>query len=250
MRYLHPVQKHEKFAASGRYRFFRDGQALQKTEAWTVHEHPDGETFVRIDADSRLEDGKSILVEALRDTANELVRFDVHYDNANFEGGIKALRVTYHRVEGRMQVGYALNGADREYVEMELPSATLVDMPLLVLRGRTLMKMAQAGDQAMSMFVPMFEHAQLFPGVRRAIQPRVEYVADDLVLLGRRQIETRRYRYLDRAVSYWIDRHGVVIKRVNTFKQQEFVVLISNYAQRHVPEICQSSDDKAVTSDG
>ena len=232
MRYLHSVQKHEKFVASGRYRFFRDGQELQKAEAWAIHEHPDGEAFIRIDVDSRLEDGKSILMEALQNTENEMVRFDIHYDSARFEGGIKTLRVTYSIAEGRMQVGYAMNGANREYLEIDLPASTLIDIPLLILRGRTIIEMARFGDKAISMFVPMFEHAQLFPGIIRAVESQVEYISDDLVSIGKLQIETRRYRYADRAASYWIDRHGVVIKRVNAFRRQEFVVLISNYAQQ------------------
>ena len=232
MRYLHPVQMHEKFIASGRYRFFRNGQELRKTEAGTIHEHPDGETFIRIDVDSRLEDGKSILVEALQNTANEPVRFDIHYDNAKFEGGIKTLRAAYSIAEGRMQVGYAMNGAKREYLEIDLPASTLIDLPLLVFRGRTIAEMARRADQAISLFAPTFEHAQLFPGIARTVESQVEYAADDLVSIGKRQIETRRYRYVDRAASYWIDRHGTVIKRVNGFKQQEFVVLISDYARQ------------------
>jgi len=232
MRYLHPIQGHEKFVASGRYRFFRDGQALRKTEAWTVHAHPDGAEFIRVDADSRSEDGKSILVEALQNAEKELLRFDIRYENANFEGGIKTLRASYHIAEGWMQVGYALNGAERAYLEMELPAGTMIDIPLLLLRGRTVMEMAGCEGRALSVFVPMFEHAQLFPGIVRTIQSPMEYVADDLVSIGKLPIKTRRYRYVDQAVSYWIDAHGVVIKRVNAFRQQEFVVLISDYAQR------------------
>ena len=232
MRYLHPVQKHEKFIASGRYRFFRNGQQLRKTEAWTIHEHPDGETFIRIDVDSRFEDGKSILVEALHSTANEPVRFDIHYDSAKFEGGVKTLRAAYSMADGRMQVGYAMNGAKREYVEIDLPASALIDMPLLVFRGRTIAAMARRGDKPIPVFVPAFEHAQLFPGIAATVESQVEYVADDLISIGNRQIETRRYRYADRAASYWIDRHGTVIKRVSAFKQQEFVVSISNYARQ------------------
>ena len=232
MRYLHSVQRHEKFVAGGRYRFFRNGQELRQTEAWAIHLHPDGETLIRVDVDSRLEDGRSILVEALQNTENELVRFDVHYDSARFEGGIKTLRATYSLAEGRMQVGYAMNGANREYLEIDLPTSTLIDMPLFAFRGRAIAEMARDDSKAVSVFVPMFEHAQLFPGVVRQVEAQVEYVSDDLVSIGKLQIETRRYRYADRAASYWIDRRGVVIKRVNAFKQQEFVVLISNYAHR------------------
>lgn len=236
MRYLHPVQKHEAFAASGRYRFFKNGRTLRKSEAWAAHALPDGETMIRIDVDSRLEDGKSILFEALQNPASELVRFDVRYDSAYFEHGVKTLRATCSLAEDRLQIGYVLNGAARDYLEIELPPDALIDVPLLFLRGRILVKMA-AARRPLPLFVPMFEHVQLFPGLVRTVHPPVEYVADDLISLGRRQIETRRYRYLDQAASYWIDRHGVIIKRVKAFKQQEFVVLISNYAQRPQPTV-------------
>ena len=92
MRYLHPVQAHERFLASGRYRFFKDGERLRKTESWTIHSHPDGETFVRVDMDAREAEGKSILAEALLNSSDSLVRFDIRYENARSEGGIKNLR--------------------------------------------------------------------------------------------------------------------------------------------------------------
>ena len=89
MRYLHPVQAHEQFVASGIYRFAKDEKALDKTEAWTIHSHADGERFIRVDLDARREEGKSILAEALLSRSGELARLDLRYENANFEGGIK-----------------------------------------------------------------------------------------------------------------------------------------------------------------
>lgn len=229
MRYLHAVQAHEKFLASGCYRFFKDGQRLPKTEAWTLHEHPDGALFMRVDADARRAEGKALLMEVLRSGEGELLRFDLRYENAHFEGGIKTLRASYHLMEGQLRVGYALNGAAREYREVELPASTLIDIPLLALRGRTVLEMA--ARQGGAVFVPMFEHAQLFPGVLQPLEPRLSLAGEDWVALGSRRIAAQRYRYFDRALSYWIDERGMVIKRVNAFRQQEFVVLISQYAQ-------------------
>ena len=91
MRYLHPIQAHERFLGSGCYRFAANGQTLAKTESWAIHAHPDGEKFARVDMDARQEDGKSILAEALL-TALRPVRFDIRYENDKFEGGIKKLR--------------------------------------------------------------------------------------------------------------------------------------------------------------
>ena len=230
MRYLHPVQAHERFLASGRYRFFRDSEALRKTESWAIHSHPDGEKFVRVDMDAREAEGKSILAEALLNSGDSLVRFDIRYENARFEGGVKNLRATYQLADGRLQVGFSMNGDERKYVEVAVPRNALIDIPLLVFRGRAVMRLAQLGQERMAVFVPMFEHAQLFPGVLQNNVSPVEYVGDDEALVGKRSIPARRYRYIDRAVSYWIDRHGVIVKRVNSFKQREMLVEISNYA--------------------
>ncbi len=230
MRYLHPVQAHETFVASGEYRFVKDGQALDKSETWTIHEHPDGGRFIRVDVDARRAEGKSILLEALQGSDGGLERLDLRYENARFEGGIKDLRASYQVTESMLQVGYNMNGAGRQYTEIELPPEVLIDIPLLVFRGSAIQAMAEENTRYRPIFVPMYEHAQLFPGTLRMVEAPVDFAGEDAVILGKRQICVRRYTYRNQAVVYWIDRHGVVIKRANAFKQQEIVVKISNYA--------------------
>ena len=230
MRCLHPVQAHEKFLASGVYRFFKDGQALEKQEAWALHEHRDGGRMARVDHDAWRAEGKSILLEALLGADGGLMRLDLRYENARFEGGVKSLRATYQFDESVIQVGYNMNGAAREFTEVELPANTLIDIPLLIFRGAAVQAMAAARHTPRPIFVPMYEHAQLFPGAWRQSGARVDYAGQDTLLLGKREIETRRYTYRDQALAYWIDRHGVVVKRVNAFRQREFVVMIRDYA--------------------
>ncbi|MCE2470968.1 MAG: hypothetical protein J4G18_03550 [Anaerolineae bacterium] len=229
MRYLHPVQAHEQFVAGGVYRFSKDDKALDKTEAWTIHSHADGERFIRIDMDARREEGKSILVEALQNRSGGLARWDLRYENANFQGGVKLLRASYQVVDGRLQVGFNMNAAERQYLEVDLPAGTLIDMPLLIFRGTTIRAIAKRAAERLSIFVPMFEHAQLFPGTLQSMNAPIDEDGDDILMLGARQVSVKRYRYRDRAALYWVDKHGVVIKRVNAFKQQEIVVQISNY---------------------
>ncbi len=230
MRYLHPVQAHERFLASGRYRFSKDGQALEKSEAWTVHGLPDGETFWRVDLDARAGEGKSILAEALLGADGALARLDIRYENANFEGGIKQLSATYQLMDGLLQVGYTLNGAARAYREMALPPQVHIDIPLLIFRGGTIRALAQAGAALVPLFVPLFEHAQLFPGALQSVSSPVEYAGEDKLRLGQRVMPTRLYRYRDQAALYWLDSHGLIVKRRKAYKQQEFLVEISNYA--------------------
>lgn len=230
MRYLHPVQAHETFVASGEYRFVKDGLALDKTEAWVMHKHADGGRFIRVDVDARRAEGKSILLEALKDSDGSLLRLDLRYENAQFEGGVKDLRASYQLAESVLRIGYNMNGAGRQYTEIELPPDVLIDIPLLIFRGRAIEAMTKNDGQARPLFVPMYEHAQLFPGTLRMYGAPVEFAGEDAVLIGGSWIPARRYRYRDQAVAYWIDERGVVIKRVNAFKRQEIVVKISNYA--------------------
>lgn len=229
MRYLHPVQAHEQFLASGVYRFTKDGKALDKTESWAIHQHADGGRFIRVDMDARREEGKSILAEALQDSRGKLVRLDIRYENDKFEGGVKHLRASYQVMDGRLQVGFNLNGAERQYIEVELPAKTQFDIPLLIFRGETIRAITENVAASQSIFVPMFEHAQLFPGTLQSMGALIDADGDDVLLLGARQISAKRYRYRDRAALYWIDDRGVIIKRVNAFKQQEFTAQISNY---------------------
>ncbi|MCY3781094.1 MAG: hypothetical protein OXG78_12345 [Chloroflexi bacterium] len=230
MRYLHPVQAHEVFVAGGEYRFFKDGRTLDKTETWVIHEHPDGGRFTRIDVDARRSEGKSILVEALQGGDGQFLRLDIRYENAQFEGGIKDLRASYQFAGSTLRVGYNLNGAERQYAEVKLLPDALIDIPLLIFRGSTIETIAEWGEQDRPLFVLMYEHAQLFPGTLKLVGPAAEFAGEDNLVLGKRHIPVRRYTYRNQALAYWIDRHSVVIKRVNAFKGQEFVVKISNYA--------------------
>ena len=230
MRYLHPVQAHERFLASGCYRFFKNGERLRKTEAWTMHARPDGEKFVRVDMDALLEEGKSILAEALLDVGGRLARLDIRYENARFEGGIKQLQATFQVGRGRLQIGYSMNGGARDYTEVDLPADCLIDIPLLALRGDAIRRLAQRSGGALPVYVLMYEYAQLFPGALRTVVSPVEYAGEDAVLIGKRELPASRYRYIDKAASYWIDQHGLIVRRVNSYRQQEIVVEISNYA--------------------
>lgn len=232
MRYLHPVQAHESFVASGDYLFAKDGKALSKTESWTMHELGDGSRFLRVDSDARDDEGKSLLAELLIGHDGKVIRFDISYDNDLFEGGIKTLSATYNLAGQVMQVGYRMNGAARSYLEREIAPDVLLDIPLLIMRGRTLSALSECRGKPVPVFVPMFEHARLFPGVTRIVASPVDCVGPDRLTLGKREIATRRFRYVDKAASYWVDERGIVIKRINAFKQHEFTVTISNYAHR------------------
>ncbi len=229
MRHLHPVQAHERFVAGGRYHFSKQGAALQKSETWTIHAHPDGEHFIRVDADSLREEGRSVLAEALLDRAGALVRLDIRYENTRFPGGVRHLRATYQLAAGCLQLGYELNGKARQYHELALPPDTCIDVPLLPFRGRAITALAARGNAPTWLFLPAFDYAQLLPGSLQQVVSPVSAAGTDILTLGKRALATRRFRYQDRAAAYWLDEHDTIIRRVNAFQQQEFVVQISNY---------------------
>ncbi len=231
MRYLHPVAVHESFVASGVYKFLKDGEELKRTESWTIHEHPDGEQFIRVDEDSRFLDEKSLLLEALVNGDGQIERFDIRYENPKFENGIKTLRASYTYSDEGLQVGYNINGAKRQHETLKVPRDAIFDIPLCAFRGNTTIRM-QSHDAEMVLFAPMFEYFQLFPGVITHGKSPVEFVTEEIVAMGQKAIPTRRYRYPDNAISYWIDEHDIMIKRVNAYKQQEFVAYLTNYAHR------------------
>lgn len=232
MRYLHPVQGHEKFVASGIYKFYKNADELPKTEEWTIHAHANGEQIIRLDADSRFDDGKSIMLETLQAQDGSIVRFDVNYQNPKFENGVKSLRATFTIEENILQIGYSMNGAEREYREIDLPSNTVMDIPFSIFRGQSTVQLAEAGNQEIPVFVPMLDYPQLFPGVVQMTKSQVEFVREEEIGIGKQGYETRRYRYPDKALSYWIDQYNIVLKRVNAHNQHEFVTIISNYAHQ------------------
>ena len=232
MRYLHPVAVHEKFVASGLYRFYEEGVELKRTESFQIHEHQDGSQLIRVDEDARFLDGKSILLEAFQAENGQIERFDIVYDNPKFENGIKSLRATY-LVEGDMlQVGRSLNGGDREYSEIQLDENTVLDLPFCIFRGLTIKQMTACLDGAVSVFAPLFEQPKLFPGVIATGQSPAEFVAEETISLGQREISTKHYRYPDNSLSYWIEEHNTLVKRISNFQQREFVTHLTNYAYR------------------
>lgn len=232
MRYLHSVSMSEVFVASGVYKFFKEGDELPHSESWSIHEHPDGEWFVRVDDDSRGLDGKSLLLEALLDSQRRIVRFDVNYSNPKFENGIRTLRATF-TLEGQvLQVGWSFNDAERQYTELTLPINTIIDIPLCSFRGRSTVALAEMGDSPVAVFLPLFEQYQLFPGAVATGHSPAEAGIEEEIAIGRQTYQTRRYRYPDRALTYWVDDRDIMIKRVSNYKQQEFVTVLTNYAHR------------------
>ncbi|MFZ4826350.1 MAG: hypothetical protein ACOYLB_03255 [Phototrophicaceae bacterium] len=77
MRYLHPVAPHERWIASGTYEWVAVAtHQMVAMEHWTVHEHPDGARFYRVDYDARQADGTTELVELWQSPPHEGARLE------------------------------------------------------------------------------------------------------------------------------------------------------------------------------
>lgn len=77
MRYLHPVASHERWLASGTYEWVAVlTHQVVMLEHWTLHEHPDGAHFYRVDYDARQADGTTELVELWQSPPDEGSRLE------------------------------------------------------------------------------------------------------------------------------------------------------------------------------
>lgn len=121
MRYLHPVQMHEKFVASGVYSIQTDTLPA-RTEQWSIHELPDGSWFIRADCELASQPHDDLLLEALVQTpltAPKIERVDLRY-LANQPGSKTSRTQTLIFFEDYIQVGYTQDNQPREQIELRL----------------------------------------------------------------------------------------------------------------------------------
>ena len=77
MRYLHPVAPHERWLAHGTYEWVAvASNQVVAMEHWTLHEHPDGARFYRVDFDARQGEGTTELVELWQSPPHEGARLE------------------------------------------------------------------------------------------------------------------------------------------------------------------------------
>lgn len=82
MRSIHAVRQHETFVASGAYEHEgANGQRLDVTELWSIHQLPDGARLVRVDVERQR--GQVILCEAWVGTDGKIA----HCDFLSYAGG-------------------------------------------------------------------------------------------------------------------------------------------------------------------
>jgi hypothetical protein len=148
MRYLHPVQMHEKFVASGTYRTLPGGEPSGSIEQWSIHEQPGGTRLVRIDDDTP---AALFLIEAwvnLTESGRVIDRIDVYGRSkaASASNAVQTVRATYTYFDDHIQIGRTLNDAEREHFEHPIDTVYVGMFPgSRLLLGYAVARAAQIG---------------------------------------------------------------------------------------------------------
>lgn len=221
MRYIHNVNFHEKFIASGEYVYYENDQLTSQIESWTKHQLPDGSYFIRVDNDSRSTDkGASLLTEALQSADGVIERFDIHLFYSRMIDGVMSLRATYSLEGDYVQIGRFFNNEEREYSEISLSGGSSLLPPGYVFLGDMLSNASSKIEIVQAQY-------------KRDDDPagKVQINAE---LLGVETIELNNHPYQTRCFSWqnwkiWVDEYHIPLKMVET--DSDKIILLTGYAQ-------------------
>lgn len=163
MRYIHPVQMHEKFVASGEYHLVltapeSEASPVRQVEAWAIHEHQDGGWMIRCDRHTPDRLAAPVLLgETLRRADGDLDRIDLRY----FTGGRLTVEISYTFEPAYVSIGRRDRQPDgtlseRDYQEIPLPAGYVADGGVFAAtRGLTVQQLANRQAQGWTT-VPLF----------------------------------------------------------------------------------------------
>lgn len=226
MRYLHPIAPHEKFVASGTYRYFVDDQPTGLVEHWTIHELPDGAWFMRVDRDGREFDGRTELIEAWRSPASEggrIERYDLSAYGAPSDT-LKKVRASYALEENILYVGRTFNDGERLQDELSLPDNCLLQPGSYLFFGMaipTVVERAPYHLAARYSFTDPVGHAFSVA----VTQPTISFYGDETIHISGRDIPAHRYFSGESRTppdsndsrvnwhTYWIDDHHIFLRQ-------------------------------------
>lgn len=188
MRYLHPVQMHEKFVASGRYQHYRrmtlpedylkhygaieielaqdwgDGLRFYEgfvpfgvNEEWTIHELPDQSWLIRCDRyNAKLPDDPAWLGEILRRSDGEIERIDLRcYHKSRLVAEASCVFFEQSVLIGRKHLQRDGSLSEREQLELELPAGYIADSGVFTInRGLTVQQMLKRSQPEYTVFYP------------------------------------------------------------------------------------------------
>lgn len=226
MRTLHAVAAHEKFVASGEYRYWRDGQVLAIHEKWSIHELQGGALFYRVDEDGRDDDGLSILSEALINPDGQIERYNVQSFNSKNPSSLKNFKADYSFFPDLVQIGRRVQGEAREYEEFPLIPDCLIYIKQMLFMGLTISHIQQAGGKS-QVFTP-----QLFADTDSQVQKIIiKAMGEEAIQIGRKTIPSQKFQIAD-DVFYYLDAHNIPIQREYQHEGVSYLVKVVNYAHR------------------
>ncbi len=218
MRTLHPVTIQERFVGSGVYNMHRDGQPLNATESWTIHEKEPGVWFTRVDIDYRAVDGSSRLMEILLlpaqpraiERITEVIQTPEHTERREYLFDDDSVSVIY--------------GETRDVRDFPLESGYVVMISALVLMGFAALRLSKHPAMTVTGFDQRSHSITL-------INPyRVASAGTESISVGQRTVRVQRLVLTHEQAapqSILIDDHGIGLR----FEGARDSV-ISNYAFR------------------
>lgn len=237
MRYLHKVNQHEKFVASGIYIHYRNGQATKTREHWRIHEQPDGAHFIRVDDDWRDDDGSSVLIEAWRSPLAEGGRIE-RVDLTAFgpkSAEIKQVKATFTANNEFLDIGRTIDDNDREYFEMRLPDGYILSPESLIFGGFEVAELAlrQGENVPVISYLPTFlnESASFRLVVH---QHSAIFLQNETLTVDGKPLETRCFEQVSAVngekMRLWIDEHDILVKYMS--EDEQYSALLTQYATR------------------
>jgi hypothetical protein len=197
MRYLHSVGPLERFVASGSY---------GDDEQWSIHQHPDGSFFYRVDSERH---GAVALMEAWQSPEGRVERVEIVMFNApEFKRG----KLSYSVIEDQLEAGYQIGHDSRhQFDEMALPDGAVLALDCWLFMGLTVNALIVVTPPPLLAGEPVFRAQTVEP------QGAAE------ISVNSRPVPTHAYT-VNGVTRLWVDAFGVPVK-VND-------VTISRYARQ------------------
>lgn len=223
MRMLHPVNQHEKFVASGIYRYTLGGIPALGDEHFSIYALPDDSWFVRVDYDWRLQDGSSQLIEALVDPLASGGRFQRIVAQIHTSTGISRESFDFH--PDHVLIGVGGDAGTRRNVEVPMPPGYAVLM----------LKTTLAGIAASRWATPEGQPVKAFAGYRTetstslTVDAAIRQLPAETLRIGAETVQTRVVELTGEfPQTLWLDSLGIPVRRV----LGETVVDLHSYSRR------------------
>ena len=222
MRRLHTVGKHEKFVASGVYKHVELGVATGLREHWSIHD-VGGAQFIRVDVDGRDYDGRSILIETLRNPAGQFERVDEHHYSP---AAAKPQKISHTFFDDHVElIGLLDNQRIEETVMM--PAGYGLFSHSWLLTGMTIQHTLQQTGTIMLLRLDM--QTASFAWTR--VEAAVESLGQKSIQIGERDVTAQCYRWQNNMIAC-VDPFGVILCAETPAAQ----IVLTQYARRPEPK--------------